>query len=83
MTAETPIATIRKNAREEIRVSLGEYQGRSVAHMRVWFEAGDGSMRPSRSGLAFRIDLLPEIAAAIVEARDTAESMGIIPATDR
>jgi len=83
MTDEAPIATIRKNSREEIRVSLGEYQGHSVAHVRVWFKASDGAMRPSKSGLAFRVDLLPEIARAIGEARDQAESLGLVSPAPR
>lgn len=83
MTDDTLIATIRKNSREEIRVSLGEYQGHSVAHVRVWFKAADGSMRPSRSGLAFRVDLLPEIARALSEANDQAESLGLVAPAPR
>ncbi|HZH10568.1 MAG TPA: PC4/YdbC family ssDNA-binding protein [Microvirga sp.] len=83
MTDDILVATIRKNSREEIRVSLGEYQGHTVAHARVWFKAADGTMRPSRSGLAFRVDLLPEIARALSEANDHAESLGLVAPAPR
>jgi hypothetical protein len=83
MTEETPIATIRKNSREEIRVGLGEYEGHSVAHVRVWFRAADGSMRPSKSGLTFRVDLLPELADAVSLARQEAERQRLVPPTSR
>ncbi|WP_454917296.1 transcriptional coactivator p15/PC4 family protein [Xanthobacter sediminis] len=63
--ADRHIATIRKNAREEIRVSLGEYNGHQLFSARVWFEADDGSMRPSKAGLAFRVDRLPDFAEAV------------------
>jgi hypothetical protein len=83
MTDDTLVATIRKNSREETRVSLGEFQGHTVAHVRVWFKAADGAMRPSKSGLAFRVDLLPEIARAIGDARDQAESLGLVAPAPR
>lgn len=56
---------IPKNSREEIRVSMDEYQGHQLVSLRVWFEADDGEMRPSKKGLAFRVDLLPQVAAAL------------------
>lgn len=55
---------IPKNSREEIRVGFDEYQGRQLVSLCVCFEADDGDMRPSRKGLAFRVELLPQVAAA-------------------
>ncbi len=56
---------IPKNSREEIRVSVNEYQGHQLVSLRVWFEADDGDMRPSKKGLAFRVELLPQVTAAL------------------
>ncbi|WP_407491882.1 transcriptional coactivator p15/PC4 family protein [Pseudooceanicola sp. MF1-13] len=56
---------ITKNSREEIRVSVNEYQGHQLVSLRVWFEADDGDMRPSKKGLAFRVELLPQVSAAL------------------
>jgi Transcriptional Coactivator p15 (PC4) len=59
------IATIQKNSREEIRIGRSEFKGHDLVNIRVWFESEDGTMRPGKSGLAFRIELLPEVSAAL------------------
>lgn len=65
----TDIAIIPKNSREELRVTLDQYQGHSLVNLRIWFEAEDGAMRPGRQGLAFRVALLPEVLAALQAAQ--------------
>jgi Transcriptional Coactivator p15 (PC4) len=59
------LATIRKNSREEIRIGRSEFKGHNLVNIRVWFEAEDGVMRPGKAGLAFRVELLAEISAAL------------------
>lgn len=77
--ADIQIAAIQKNARgEEIRVSLGEYGGHQLFNARVFFEAQDGSKRPGKAGIAFRIDTLPEFAAAVQEALEAAKAKGLV-----
>lgn len=61
----TALGTIRKNSREEIRVSLDEFRGMTLVSLRVWFQADDGDMRPGRQGLAFRPEALAEVLAAL------------------
>ncbi len=63
--SERVVAEIRKNNREVIRVALKEYEGRDICSVRVWYEAEDGTMRPGKDGLAFKVELLPEIAEAV------------------
>ena len=58
MSGSLPIATIKKNSREEIRLSLDMFNGHRLFNMRVFFEAEDGSMRPGKSGLAFKVNKL-------------------------
>ena len=72
------IGTIHKNAREEIRVSLGEFNGHQLLNLRVWFEAEDGSMRPGKSGLAFRVDRLEEFHKTIGHALVVAKRKGLV-----
>jgi hypothetical protein len=60
-----PVATIRKNSREQLRVSIDDYRGHELLSFRVWFEAEDGSMRPGMQGLALRLELAPELLGAI------------------
>jgi hypothetical protein len=67
------VATIRKNRREDLRVSIDHYRGHELVSLRVWFEADDGTMRPGKQGIALRLDLLPDLQEAL-EAAATAVS---------
>ena len=61
----TAIATIKKNTREEIRVTRGEFKGHDMVNVRVFYDAGDGEMKPGKQGVAFRAVLLPEVLNAL------------------
>jgi len=61
----TPIAAIRKNGREEARISIDEYRGHRLLNLRMWSEADNGEMHPGKEGLALRLDILPEMRAAL------------------
>jgi hypothetical protein len=65
------LATIRKNAREEIRVTRGDFKGHDIVGLRVWFQDREtGEMRPGKDGLAFRAELVDEIIEALRAAKD-------------
>jgi hypothetical protein len=59
--------TLRKNAREEVRVSVDEFKGMQLLNIRVWFAGEDGEMRPGKQGVAVRVELAPDLAQAIRE----------------
>jgi hypothetical protein len=59
-----PLVTIPKNSTEEIRVGLDEYNGHNLFAARVWFER-DGKSLPGKSGIAFKLSLLPRFAEAV------------------
>jgi hypothetical protein len=80
MSEQTLIAAIRRNAREEVRVTLGEWNGAPVFGIRAWFKADDGTMRPSKDGLTLRAGLLPDLAQALAKAAGVARAAGLIPA---
>jgi hypothetical protein len=80
MSEQRLIAAIRRNAREEIRVTLGEWNGAPVFGIRAWFRADDGTMRPSKDGLTLRAELLPELARAIADAARQARGDGVLAA---
>ena len=63
----TEIAIVRKNSREEIRVSIDDFKGHRFCHLRVWYLDGE-EMRPGKHGLALRLELLPEILSALQKA---------------
>lgn len=56
---------ITKNAREVIRVERQNFKGHDLINMRVFYDAGDGEMKPGKQGVAFRAALLPDIAKAL------------------
>lgn len=73
---DTLIATIKKNAREEIRVVLSTFNGRRLFNARVWYEAESGEMRPGKSGIAFKADKLPDFADVVSLALEKARAEG-------
>jgi len=76
--ADTLIASIEKNAREVIRVSLSEFNGHDLANLRVWFKTDDGDMRPGKAGLAFRLEKLPAVIKALTDLEAEARRLGLV-----
>lgn len=66
------IAAIPKNAREEIRVSVDDFQGHRLCNVRVWYREGE-EFRPGKQGIALRLDLLPQLVDALQLAAQGAE----------
>ena len=56
---------IRKNAREVIRIERQDFKGHNLTNLRVFYDAGDGAMKPGKQGVAFRAALLPDIVGAL------------------
>ncbi len=77
----TLIATIPKNGREEIRVSLDEFKTKDATYdmvsVRVFYEDG-GEYRPGRNGLNVRVELLPAIVAALRDGETEARTAGLL-----
>lgn len=62
------IASITKNTREEIRISRDEYNGHDLINLRVFYDAGEGEMRPGKQGVAFKAALLQDVLNALTAA---------------
>ena len=62
------LGTIRKNAREEIRLTVETFHGCEIVNARVWYRDTAGEYRPGRQGLAFRLELLGEMLNALGKA---------------
>jgi hypothetical protein len=79
------IATIEKNAIEEIRVALSEYQGHDLIGVRIWanYDSADAEKRPTKKGVNLRVDKLPELIAALREAEQVALEAGLLAPADR
>jgi hypothetical protein len=73
------IATIPKNANEQIRVTLSEYKGRVLLGMRVWWHSLESEeWHPSKKGFSCSPERLPELAAALKEAERRARKKGLL-----
>lgn len=67
--AREEVAAIRKADGAEIRVAIDRYKGRSVIDIRLWFQPKDSpDYMPSRKGLTFDAEKLPELAQALANA---------------
>ncbi len=65
----TPLGTICKDSREEIRITVETFRGCEIVKARVWHRDDTGEYHPGKQGLAFRLELLGEILAALGEAQ--------------
>jgi len=53
-----------KNALEEVRIELTEFEGKEYLNIRIWFDASGGQntiWQPSQKGITLNVDLLQEI----------------------
>ncbi|MBP2229377.1 hypothetical protein J2847_002676 [Azospirillum agricola] len=77
MTEHTHIATIAKNATEEIRVGLTAFNGKPLCDFRIFTEyRATGETGPTKKGVTFAVALLPQIIAALQEAE--ARRLGLL-----
>ncbi|WP_206614896.1 transcriptional coactivator p15/PC4 family protein [Paenirhodobacter populi] len=63
------LGTIAKNSREEIRLTVETFKGMELVNIRVWYQDTAGEYRPGRKGIAFKLELLPEVLTALSKAR--------------
>ena len=66
--------SIRKNAREELRIERQEYRGHDMINLRVWFDDGTGEYRPGKQGIAFKAELLMDVLDALASVSDQKEA---------
>jgi hypothetical protein len=75
MSVGAPIAVMRKNAREEIRIELSEFNGYDLANVRVWADPPNGG---PKTGIACNVSLLPELIEALRKAENAARRAGLL-----
>lgn len=54
-------AGIKKNSKDEVRVTLSMYKGVPLLGLRVWFKADDGTYRPGKDGFSVRVEQGPAL----------------------
>ena len=82
-TAEIQAAAITailpKNEAELVQVSRSEYRGRQVVNIRVFADySGQGQLLPTRKGICFRLEQLPQIIEALESLRADAIRNGLL-----
>jgi hypothetical protein len=65
---ERLIAEVPKNRRDLIRVTRSTFNGHELVNIRVWTRAPDGTLNPTKAGIAFRAELLDPIIEALIKA---------------
>lgn len=66
--------SIRKNAREELRVERQDYRGHDLINLRVWYDDGSGEYRPGKQGIAFKAELLTDVLNALFDVSEQREA---------
>lgn len=64
---------IRKNVREEIRITREEFKGHDILNIRVFYR-NEEEWRPGKQGLAIRMELLPEFLGALHQVSEETEA---------
>lgn len=75
------IAVIEKNTLEDVRVSLDEYSGHQLIDVRTYVDFKSGNVEgrgPTKKGVSLNIAKLPDLIAALEDARSEAERRGLI-----
>jgi hypothetical protein len=67
---------------ECIRLTLSRFKGKAICDLRVYFTTEAGLMRPTKKGITFRIEKLPEIRKALEKAEARAIDLDLIEATE-
>lgn len=80
------ISEWRRNAREIIRISLGQYNDCHVVDIRTWVVDADGELQPTKTGITLAAERhLAALAKGLADALITARELGIVigPTTRR
>lgn len=73
------LAEIDKANGAKIRIAADDYKGRQVIDLRIWYELdGESGYVPSRKGITFDAEKLPDISAAVANALSKAIEMGLL-----
>jgi hypothetical protein len=75
--AGTIIAQFEKNSKEEVRVSIDEFKGRTLINIRVYYKDNDKWL-PGRQGIALSIDRYRDLADALVKLGEELQTRGLL-----
>lgn len=61
------VCEIPKNKREVIRIERQVFNGHDLVNIRVFYDTGEGQVKPGKQGVAFRATLANDVLAALQE----------------
>ena len=73
-------AEIVKSETERCRVTVGAFKGRATVDIRLWYEAGADTYRPSKSGVTLAARHLVALKRGIDAAYEEARRRGVLDA---
>ena len=74
------IASIPKNQREDLRITLEHYKGYDLISQRIWYDHDAYEMRPGKQGVVVQLHCLSELIEALKAAILHAEQVGLLEA---
>lgn len=77
MTNSTEFLDMRRSDSERLRVTVGEYRGRPLVDVRVWYSTESGEWRPGRAGVSLRPEQVGEVMQAKRLAAQAADPKGV------
>jgi hypothetical protein len=72
------IATVEKNSKEELRISIDEFHGRKLINFRIFYRSSSGDWLPGKQGMALGVDRYRELAAAMVVVGEKLQEEGML-----
>ena len=72
------VATVPKNAREEIRLAISEYRGHTYADLRIFADTGLPERIPTQKGVTVAPERLDELLDGLQAVRAECERRGLI-----
>lgn len=79
---EKTVDIFKKNALEEVRVSLQEYKSRQLFVVRVYYQTDDGEWRPGRNGISLAIDHFPALRSGVAKLEAAILEAGLLGVED-
>jgi len=63
---------IQKNQKEVVRVSVGEFEGKELLNLRIWYklDEDDTEYKPSKKGIAISTSKYGELMKALEDAKE-------------
>jgi hypothetical protein len=72
------VGSITLNSRNCIKLELTKFADHWIVNLRRWFVSGDGKLKPTRKGIAFSVEHLPELSSLVRKALKRAKRKGLV-----